>query len=194
MNTLLLSSARLLLALTLLCGVVYPATVTALAQVAFPSQAEGSRIERSGRVVGSALVGQAFARPEYVWSRPSATAKPYDGAASSGSNLGPSNPALYDAVAGRVAALAAAHPGAGPVPHELVTTSASGLDPHLSPAAARWQAGRVAAARGVSADAVEAVIARHVEGPWAGVFGASRVNVLQLNLDLDASFPVASAP
>lgn len=178
-----------LLALTGLTGVAYPLAVTALAQGVFPRQANGSLVADEGAVRGSALIGQPFDDPAVFWSRPSATARfPYDAAASSGSNLGPTSERLLDAVRERVAALRAADPGErAPIPVDLVTASASGLDPHLSPAAARWQAGRVARARGLSPAAVEALIAEHTEGRWLRVFGEPRVNVLALNLALDRS-------
>jgi K+-transporting ATPase ATPase C chain len=176
------------LALALLTGVVYPLAVTGIARLAFPGQASGSLIERGRRRAGSALLGQSFSRPEYFWSRPSATAPhPYNGAASAGTNLGPTHPALVEAVARRVAALRAADPdNTRPVPVDLVTASASGLDPHISPAAAYYQVERVARARGLAADAVRGLIAEHTEGRTLGVLGEPRVNVLELNLALDA--------
>ncbi len=170
--------------LTLLTGVVYPWVVTGLGGFLFPARAAGSLVRRDGRVVGSELVGQAFDDPRYVWGRPSATS--YDASASAGRNLGPTNPALADAVAKRVAALREADPGnVAPIPVDLVTASASGLDPHVSPAAARWQAGRVARARGLDPVRVLAVIDAHVEGRTLGILGEPRVNVLLLNLALD---------
>ncbi len=178
----------LLLAMTLLLGVAYPLLVTAIARVAFPDAASGSLVVRDGRIVGSRLVGQSFTEPKYFWGRPSATGpQPYDALASSGSNLGPLNPALVDAVKERVAALRAADPlQVLPVPVELVTASASGLDPEISPAAAAWQAGRVARARGLALPAVQALIVAHTRGPLFGILGEPRVNVLELNLALDA--------
>jgi K+-transporting ATPase ATPase C chain len=177
----------LLAALTLLTGLAYPLAVTGLARLAFPAQARGSLIVREGRAVGSALVGQAFDDPRYVWGRPSATGRhPYDAAASGGRNLGPANPALAEAVRQRVATLRAADPGnPAPVPVDLVTASASGLDPHVSPAAALYQVPRVARARGLDEAAVRALVERHVEGRQWGVLGEPRVNVLRLNLALD---------
>ncbi|MFN7943616.1 MAG: potassium-transporting ATPase subunit KdpC [Thermoanaerobaculia bacterium] len=177
----------LLLALTVVTGVVYPSVVTGLAVGLFPHQAHGSLITRDGEVVGSELIGQPFADPGYFWSRPSATgAFPYDASASMGSNLGPSNPALHDAVEKRIAALRAADPEAGErVPVDLVTASASGLDPHISPAAADYQLRRVARARGLTEEAVRKLVAAHVEGRTFGVVGEPRVNVLELNLALD---------
>jgi K+-transporting ATPase ATPase C chain len=178
----------LFLLLTLLTGVVYPLVVTALAQLAFPGQAAGSLVLRDGQAIGSALIGQSFNDPRYFWGRPSATTpQPYNGAASNASNLGPLNPALAEAVKGRVAALRAADPGnQAPVPIDLVTASASGLDPEESVAAASYQAGRVARARGLPASRVQALIAAHAEGRLLGILGEPRVNVLELNLALDA--------
>ena len=178
----------LLLVMTLLTGVVYPLLVTALAQLAFPARAAGSLVLRDGRPVGSALIGQSFAGPGYFWGRPSATSpQPYNATASNASNLGPLNPALTEAVTARVAALRAADPdNRAAVPIDLVTASASGLDPEESVAAARYQAARVAHARGLPPARVEALIAAHTEGRLAGVLGEPRVNVLELNLALDA--------
>ena len=174
--------------LTVLTGVLYPLAITAVAQLAFPQQASGSLIELHGRVVGSHLLGQAFTRPGFFWSRPSATVPGrYNGAASAGSNLGPTNPALRAAVAQRVAALRAADPrNTVPVPVDLVTASASGLDPHISPAAAAYQVARIARARGLTEDQVRDLVAAHTEGRTFGVLGEPRVNVLELNLALDA--------
>lgn len=176
-----------LLAMTGLAGVAYPIAVTALAQGIFPRQANGSLVVNDGRVRGSALIGQPFADPAYFWSRPSATARfPYDAAASSGSNLGSTSEALFQAVRDRMAALRGSDPeNRESIPVDLVTASASGLDPDLSPAAVRWQTERVARARGLSLAAIEALIVEHTEGRWLGVFGEPRVNVLALNLALD---------
>jgi K+-transporting ATPase ATPase C chain len=192
MRSLLRPAIVSLLALSLLTGVVYPMIVTGLGHLLFPRQAEGSLIVRGGKVVGSALIGQAFEGPEYFWTRPSATgAVPYDGGASSGSNLGPANPALLDAVRRRVAALHAADAGdSSPVPVDLVTASASGLDPHISPAAARYQIGRVSRARHLDAARVAALVARTTEPRTWGVLGEPRVNALLLNLALDSITPV----
>lgn len=188
MRTLIRPALVLLAAFSVLTGLAYPALVTGLAQLAFPAQAHGSLLTVEGRVVGSSLVGQPFDAPRYFWGRPSATARvPYDGAASAGSNLGPGNPRLAEAVRARVAALRAADASPpGPVPVDLVTASASGLDPDVSPAAARWQVRRVARARGLDEAVVAALVERHVEGRWLGVWGEPRVNVLRLNLALDA--------
>ena len=181
----------LLAASTLVCGVIYPLLVTGTAQVLFPRQADGSIIREGGRAVGSAFVGQPFQSPKYFWPRPSATAPvPYNGAASAGSNLGPTNPALAAAVAARVAALRANDPGnAAPVPADLVTASASGLDPHISPAAAYYQVPRVARARGLAESRIRALVERAVEGRQFGVLGEPRVNVWRLNHELDRLMP-----
>lgn len=177
--------------MTLLLGVLYPAAITGLAQLIFPSQANGSLIVENGKALGSRLIGQPFSAPGYLWPRPSATGPtPYNAAASSGSNLGPSNPALAEAVAGRIAALRAADSTLrSTVPVDLVTTSGSGLDPHLSPAAAAVQVPRIARARGMTPAAVEAVIAANTEGRFLGVFGEPRVSVLLVNLVLDRDTP-----
>jgi K+-transporting ATPase ATPase C chain len=179
----------ILLALGVITGAVYPLAVTALAQLAFPRQANGSVVERHGAVVGSSLIGQPFDDPGYFWSRPSATATvPYNAAASSGSNLGPTNPALLAAVAARVAALRTADPDlVGPIPVDLVTASASGLDPDISPAAAAVQVRRVARARALEIEAVQRLVAGATSGRDLGLFGEPRVNVLALNLALDAA-------
>ena len=173
--------------LSALAGLAYPLAATGLAGALFPRQAAGSLIEQDGRTVGSALIGQPFSSPRYFWSRPSATAPmPYNAAASSGSNLGPRNPALADAVAQRIAALRAADPGnTAPVPADLVTASGSGLDPHISPEAAAYQAARVARERGLPLAQVQSLIAEHTPAPWPAVLGRPAVNVLTLNLALD---------
>lgn len=187
MKTLFRPAAVLLALCTLLTGIVYPLAVTGLAQVIFPSQADGSLIRQDGRIVGSAQIGQSFDDPRYFWGRPSATAPfPYNAAASSGSNLGPSNPMLLEAVHARIAALRAADPGnIQAVPGDLVTASASGLDPHISVAAALYQAPRVARTRGITAEAVVQLVAQHTEGRQLGFLGEPRINVLKLNLALD---------
>ena len=176
-------------ALSVITGAAYPALVTLVAQGAFPHQADGSVIEQDGRSVGSDLLGQPFSGAGYFWSRPSATApQPYNGAASSGSNHAPTNPALIAAVAARVDALRAADPdNRQPVPIDLVTASGSGLDPHISPAAAEYQVARVARSRGMTPERVRSLVQAHTEGRTIGLFGEPRVNVLALNLSLDAT-------
>ena len=175
--------------LSIVTGLLYPGVVTGIARVVFPHQAAGSLIVQDGKTVGSELIGQPFSDPKYFWGRLSATAPmPYNGAASVGSNLGPTNPALTDAAKARIDALRAADPdNKAPVPVDLVTASGSGLDPHISPAAAQYQAARVARVRGVSVDKVEALIAANTEGPGLGVLGEPSVNVLKLNLALDGA-------
>jgi len=179
----------LLLLFTVVTGVAYPLVVTGIAQTIFPRQANGSLIVKHGKPVGSSLIGQPFDDPNYFWSRPSATSpQPYNAMASSGSNQGPLNPALTDAVKDRIKALRDADPGnTAPVPVDLVTASGSGLDPHISVAAAQYQAARVAKARGLAADKVQSLIAAHTEGRTFGVLGEPRVNVLALNLALDGA-------
>ena len=192
MKTLFTQTLRPALALFVLLsavtGLVYPFAVTGVAQLLLPWQANGSLVMRDGQPVGSALIGQSFTDPGHFWGRPSATApQPYNAAASTGSNLGPLNPALVDAVKARIAALQAADPGnAAPVPVDLVTASGSGLDPDISLAAAAYQAPRVARVRGLPLAQVEALIERHAARPRLGVLGEPRVNVLALNLALDA--------
>ncbi len=176
-----------LLVLTLLTGIVYPLVVTGIAQAAMPGKANGSLVVVDGKAVGSQLLGQPFSDPKYIWSRPSATSPgPYDGTASSGSNLGPTNPALAEAVTARVAALHAVDPGnTAPIPVDLVTASASGLDPHISPAAALYQVPRVARVRHLAEEQVRALVVRYTDGALVGIFGEPVVNVLELNLALD---------
>ncbi|WP_341919314.1 potassium-transporting ATPase subunit KdpC [Polaromonas sp. YR568] len=188
MKNILRPALVLFLFLTLVTGVAYPLVVTGVAQSLFPSQAAGSLIMLGGKPVGSALIGQNFSDPGHFWGRPSATGPmPYNAAASSGSNQGPLNPALVDAVKGRIEALKAADPGnLMTVPVDLVTASASGLDPHISPAAARYQVERVARARGLTPEKVQGLVEQQTEQPLAGVLGESRVHVLKLNLALDA--------
>ena len=188
MNTLLRPALVFFFVLSLITGVAYPLLVTGAAQALFPAQAAGSLIVRDGQPVGSALVGQNFTDPAHFWGRPSATGPmPYNASASSGSNQGPLNPALTDAVKGRIEALRAVDTGnTAPVPVDLVTASASGLDPHISPAAAQYQAARVARVRGLAPERVQALVAQHTEAPLFGLLGEPRVHVLQLNLALDA--------
>ncbi len=177
----------LLALLSVVTGVAYPAIVTAIAQIAFPRQANGSLIVKDGKVVGSELIGQPFDDPKYFWGRPSATTPfGYNAGSSSGSNQSPTNPELIKAVQARVDALRAADPGnTAPVPVDLVTASGSGLDPHITPAGALYQAPRVAKARKMDVVAVRQLVEQHTQGRLFGVFGESRVNVLELNLALD---------
>jgi len=180
-------ASSLLIILTLLFGVLYPLVITGIAKLAFPQQAAGSLIYRNGELVGSSLIGQSYSAPKYFWGRPSATSpQPYNGLASGGSNLGPLNPALLDQVKANAKALRDADlDNTQPIPIELVTASASGLDPQISPAAAHFQAARVARARGMPLARIEALIAAHEQGPTFGLFGERRINVLELNLALD---------
>lgn len=192
MLSLIRPAATLLLLFTMITGVAYPLLVTGVAQTLFPEQANGSLVRVDGHLVGSSLVGQAFEDPRYFAGRPSATGPhPYNGAASTGSNLGPSNPALHEVVGERVATLREGNPAhaSAPVPVDLVTASASGLDPHVSPAAALFQVPRVARARGLSPATVEALVRQHIEGRVWGVLGEPRVNVLRLNVALDGLPP-----
>jgi potassium-transporting ATPase KdpC subunit len=176
------------LLLSLLTGIVYPLLVTGISQLTMPGKANGSLIVREGKPVGSELIGQSFSDPKYFWGRLSATGPmPYNASNSGGSNLGPTNPALMDAVKGRVQALRDADPGnTQPVPVDLVTASASGLDPHISPAAAEYQLARVARVRMIKPDIVRKLVAEHTEDRQLGILGEPRVNVLELNLALDA--------
>jgi potassium-transporting ATPase KdpC subunit len=177
-----------LVVMTVLTGIAYPLVVTGIAQGLFPAQANGSMITRAGHPVGSSLIGQPFDDPKYFWGRLSATAPfPYNAAASSGSNYGPSNDDLIKAVQGRIDALRAADPrNPAPIPVDLVTASGSGLDPHISPSAARWQLARVAQARKLDPQRLEALVAQHTQGRQLGFLGEATVNVLALNLALDA--------
>jgi potassium-transporting ATPase KdpC subunit len=190
-----LQAFRVLLVFTVITGVAYPLLMTAVAQLVFPRQANGNLIQRDGKTLGSSLIGQPFADAKYFWSRPSATSPmPYNAGASSGSNLGPTNPALKEAVEGRVKALRDA--GADPkqnVPVDLVTASASGLDPHISPAAAEYQVARVASARKMPQDAVRKLVSENTEPRQLGILGEPRVNVLELNLALDAALDSTQA-
>jgi K+-transporting ATPase ATPase C chain len=186
----------LFLIMTVLTGVLYPLAVTTLAQLLFNDQAMGSLVVAHGRPVGSHLIGQAFSSPKYFWGRPSAsTPEPYNATASTGSNLGPLNPALIDAVKGRIEALRAADPANPlPIPVDLVTASGSGLDPDISLAAARYQVRRVARARGLEPAAVQLLLDTHARGRFLGLIGEPRVNVLELNLALDAQRAPKAGP
>jgi K+-transporting ATPase ATPase C chain len=187
MKTLVRPAITLFVLLSVVTGIAYPLAVTGVAKALFPSAASGSLIEKDGKPAGSLLIGQSFSSPLYFWGRPSATGPyPNNAAASSGSNQGPLNPALADAVKGRIATLQAADPSnTKPVPVDLVTTSGSGLDPHISPAAAEYQVERVAKARNITAEQVRQLVAQHTEGRQFGLFGEPRVNVLALNLALE---------
>jgi K+-transporting ATPase ATPase C chain len=184
---LLRAALAVFIGLLLITGVLYPVVVTGIGKAMFPAQAGGSIIERNGKAVGSSLIGQNFESPEYFWGRISATApNAYNAQASGGSNLGPSNPALTEAAKARIAALKAADPtNTAPIPADLVTASASGLDPQISPAAAAYQVERVARARHLSTELVKKAVAENTKGPILGVFGEPTVNVLELNLALD---------
>lgn len=187
MNSLLRPALTLFGLLMVLTGVVYPLAVTGIAQLAFSEQANGSLIHQGDRVIGSSLIGQSFADPGHFWGRPSATSRvPYDGAASTGSNLGPLHPGLHEAVETRASALQS---DGHAVPIDLVTASGSGLDPHISPASARYQIARVAAARGLDEDEVQRLVIEATEEPTLGFLGAPRVNVLLLNIALDRAHP-----
>lgn len=188
-------SVVVLAAITLLTGVAYPLIVTAFAQLVLPHQANGSLVMRDGRTIGSALIGQPFSRPDHFWGRPSSTAPvPYNASASGGSNLGPLNPDLAKDVHSRIEALRHHDSGLTRVPVDLVTSSGSGLDPHISPAAAEVQVRRVAAARGLSDDEVRRLVRLHTEGRQFGLLGEPRVNVLPLNLALDEAAKEAGRP
>jgi len=196
MNGIIRPAIVLFLTLTVLTGIVYPFAVTGLAQLLFQDQAQGSVLMADGHAVGSRIIGQSFSDPKYFWSRPSATApQPYNAIASGGSNQGPLNPALTDAVKSRIDALKAADPtNPLPIPVDLVTASASGLDPDISIAAARYQAARVARARGLDPVSVQSLIDAHSHGRLLGIIGEPRVNALELNLALDAVKPQNALP
>lgn len=176
--------------LTIITGVIYPLVVTGIAQVLFPQQANGSIIFKDGKPIGSKLIGQSFDAPEYFWGRLSSTTPAYNASASSGSNLGPSNPALIDAIKACVSALKTVDPeNTNPVPVDLVTSSASGLDPHISLAAAFYQIPRVARLRNLSNDEIKNIVLKHVSGRFLGLIGEPVVNVLELNIELDVNAP-----
>ena len=189
MKAMIRPALSLFVVLTVVTGVIYPLAVTGVAKAAFPHQAAGSLIVKDGKTIGSSLIGQNFTDPKYFWGRPSATSPmANNGQGSGGSNLGPLNPALTDAIKGRVDALHSADPGnKAPVPVDLVTTSASGLDPEISVAAAQYQAARIARLRGVSPEVIEGIIARHTQGRLLGLLGEPRVNVLDMNIELQHS-------
>ena len=186
-----LPGLRIKLFLTILLGVIYPLAMTGIAQVLFPKQSNGSLIQVGDKIIGSEIIGQGFAKPEYFQPRPSAAGtNGYDGTASAGSQFGPTNQKLVDRVKGSVEQFRKDNPDyQGPIPADLLTTSASGLDPHLSPDSARAQAPRVAKARGISVDQANQVVAEFTEGPSLGLLGEPRVNVLKMNLALDRRFP-----
>jgi potassium-transporting ATPase KdpC subunit len=181
-------SILMTIATTILLGIIYPLVVTGLAQVLFHHKANGQLIEKNGTVVGSTIIGQGFSSPGYFHSRPSGAGNGWDAANSAGSNLGPTNQKLIDRVKGDVATAQADNPGT-PVPIDLVTTSASGFDPHITPAAAEFQLARVAKERGITVDQLRALVVKHTEARQIGLLGEARVNVLELNLDLDEQFP-----
>jgi potassium-transporting ATPase KdpC subunit len=185
----LIAAVLMTIVTTVILGVIYPLAVTAIAQVAFPNQANGQLIERYGKVVGSRIIGQGFSSPGYFRSRPSAAGMGYDAANSAGSNLGPTNKKLIDAVTVNVEAARKENPNA-PIPVDLVTTSASGIDPHISPAAADFQVPRVARQRGISLADVRRLVEANTAGRQLGFFGEPRVNVLELNLALDSQYPI----
>jgi len=176
------------IATTILLGIIYPLVVTGIAKALFRDKANGQLIERDGKLIGSRIIGQAFTSPGYFHSRPSAAGNGYDAANSGGTNFAPTNQKLIDRVKQDAASLQAENPGK-PIPIDLVTTSGSGLDPHITPAAAEFQIPRVARERGVSPEALQRLVAKHTEGRQLGFLGEPRVNVLELNLDLDASYP-----
>jgi potassium-transporting ATPase KdpC subunit len=180
-------SVSLIVAMTVLCGIVYPLVITGIGQIALRSKAEGSLLYKGDTLIGSRLIGQNFSDPKYFWGRPSATSpQPYNGVASSGSNQGPLNPALIDKINASAKALRDADPlNKEPIPVDLVTASASGLDPDISPAAAQYQAGRIARSRNLPVATVQALIAEHQRAPLLGLFGEAQINVLELNLALD---------
>jgi K+-transporting ATPase ATPase C chain len=186
----LITAILMTIATTILLGIIYPLVVTGLAQLIFPKKANGQLIDKAGKIVGSSLIGQSFTGAAYFHSRPSAAGNGYDAANSNGSQLGPTNQKLIDRVKGDVATAQADNPGT-PVPIDLVTTSGSGIDPHITPAAAEFQLSRIAKERGASIDQLRLLVARHTEGRQLGFLGEPRVNVLELNLELDEQFPTS---
>ena len=184
----LITAVLMTIATTILLGVVYPLVVTGIAQLIFPKKANGQLIQKGGKTVGSSIIGQGFSGPAYFHSRPSAAGNGYDAANSGGSNFGPTNQKLIDRVKGDVASAEAENPGT-PVPIDLVTTSASGFDPHITPAAAEYQLPRIAKERGTTVGQLRTLLAKHREGRQLGILGEPRVNVLELNLELDERFP-----
>ena len=186
----LITAVLMTIVTTVLLGIIYPLAITAIAQVAFPDQANGQLIDRNGAAIGSRIIGQGFAKPGYLRPRPSPTGTPYDAANSAGSQLGPTNKKLIDAVTANVEAARKENPGA-PVPIDLVTTSASGFDPHITPASAEFQVPRVARERGMAEADVRRLVDAHTEGRQLGFFGEPRVNVLELNLALDRDHPTS---
>jgi potassium-transporting ATPase KdpC subunit len=188
MKKTLVISVLMTIATTILLGIIYPLVITGISQVLFPQKANGQFIEANGKIVGSRIIGQGFSSPGYFHSRPSLAGNGYDAANSNGSQLAPTNQKLVDRVKGRVATAQADNPGA-PVPIDLVTASASGIDPHITPAAAEYQLPRVAKERGATVEQLRALLAKHTEGRQFGILGEPRVNVLELNLELDQRFP-----
>jgi K+-transporting ATPase ATPase C chain len=186
----LITAVLMTIATTILLGIIYPLVVTGIAQVLFPKKANGQLIQVAGKTVGSSLIGQGFSGPTYFHSRPSNAGNGYDAANTNGSQLGPTNQKLIDRVKGDVASAQEDHPGAA-IPIDLVTASASGIDPHITPAAAEFQLSRVARQRGTTVDRVRALVAKHTESRQLGILGESRVNVLELNLELDQQFPIS---
>ena len=187
----LITAVLMTIATTVLLGIIYPLIVTGLAQLIFPRQANGQLIQKSGKLVGSSIIGQGFSSPSYFHSRPSAAGNGYDAANTNGSQLGPTNQKLVDRVKGDVASAQAENPGAA-VPIDLVTTSASGIDPHITPAAAEFQLGRIAKERRATVEQLRALVGKHTESRQFGFLGEARVNVLELNLELDRQFPAST--
>lgn len=184
----LITAVLMTIATTILLGIIYPLVVTGIAQVVFPRQANGQLIQKAGNLVGSSIIGQGFSGPAYFHSRPSAAGNGYDAANSNGSQLGPTNQKLIDRVKADVSTAQVEHPGIA-VPIDLVTASGSGVDPHITPASAEFQLSRVAKERGTTVDRIAVLVAKHTEGRQLGILGEPRVNVLELNLDLDQQFP-----